>query len=129
MILNNVRALEFVRDHVGEELTPEFICGVHNTKMKYLLRRAELNNRQTRPSPPGRTAGMKSTLHSAAGSHSTNTHANGRNTTNSNPQPGPQNQARSAWRASPTISRMQFGYPNFLQRPKTLQFQRYDFNV
>jgi len=32
MILNNVRALEFVRDHVGEELTPEFICGVHNTR-------------------------------------------------------------------------------------------------
>ena len=22
-----------------------------------------------------------------------------------------------------------FGYPNFLQRPKTLQFQQYDFNI
>ena len=32
MILNNVRALEFVRHHVGEELTPEFICGVHKTR-------------------------------------------------------------------------------------------------
>ena len=65
MILNNVRALEFVRDHVGEELTPEFICGVHNTRPdqdEVSPERAELNNRQTRPSPPGRTAGMKSTL-------------------------------------------------------------------
>ena len=31
--------------------------------------------------------------------------------------------------ASSTKTRMQFGYPNFLQRPKTLQFQRCDFNV
>ena len=31
--------------------------------------------------------------------------------------------------ASSTKTRTQFGYPNFLQRPKTLQFQRYDFNV
>lgn len=29
MILNNFLALEYVRDHLGEELTPEFICGVH----------------------------------------------------------------------------------------------------
>lgn len=27
MILNNFLALEFVRDHLGEELTPEFIRG------------------------------------------------------------------------------------------------------
>ena len=31
--------------------------------------------------------------------------------------------------ASSTKTRMQFGYPNFVQRPKTLQFQRCDFNV
>lgn len=29
MILNNFLALEFVREHLGSELTPEFICGVH----------------------------------------------------------------------------------------------------
>lgn len=29
MILNNFLALEFVRDHLHEKLTPEFICGVH----------------------------------------------------------------------------------------------------
>ena len=29
MILNNFLALEYVRDHLGGELTPEFICGVH----------------------------------------------------------------------------------------------------
>ena len=31
--------------------------------------------------------------------------------------------------ASSTKTRTQFGYPNFLQHPKTLQFQRCDFNV
>ena len=31
--------------------------------------------------------------------------------------------------ASSTKTRTQFGYPNFLQRQKTLQFQRCDFNV
>ena len=31
--------------------------------------------------------------------------------------------------ASSTKTRMQFGCPNFLQHPKTLQFQRCDFNV
>ena len=31
--------------------------------------------------------------------------------------------------SSSTKTRMQFGYPNFLQRPKTLQFQRCDFNI
>ena len=31
--------------------------------------------------------------------------------------------------ASSTKTRMQFGYPNFLQHSKTLQFQRCDFNV
>ena len=31
--------------------------------------------------------------------------------------------------ASSTKTRTQFGYPNFAQHPKTLQFQRCDFNV
>ena len=31
--------------------------------------------------------------------------------------------------ASSTKTRTQFGYPNFVQHPKTLQFQRCDFNV
>ena len=31
--------------------------------------------------------------------------------------------------ASSTKTRTQFGYPNFVQHPKTLQFQQCDFNV
>ena len=41
MILNNFLALEFVRDHLGEELTPEFICGVHRIVTDGTLDEAE----------------------------------------------------------------------------------------
>lgn len=41
MILNNFLALEFVRDHLGEELTPEFICGVHRIVTDETLDEAE----------------------------------------------------------------------------------------
>lgn len=41
MILNNFLALEFVRDHLGEELTPEFICGVHRIVTNGTLDEAE----------------------------------------------------------------------------------------
>ena len=41
MILNNFLALEFVRDHLGEELTPEFICEVHRIVTDGTLDEAE----------------------------------------------------------------------------------------
>ena len=41
MILNNFLALEYVRDHLGEELTPEFICGVHRIVTDGTLDEAE----------------------------------------------------------------------------------------
>ena len=41
MILNNFLALEFVRDHLGEELTPEFICEVHRIVADGTLDEAE----------------------------------------------------------------------------------------
>ena len=41
MILNNFLALEYVRDHLGEELTPEFICRVHRIVTDGTLDEAE----------------------------------------------------------------------------------------
>ena len=41
MILNNFLALEYVCDHLGEELTPEFICGVHRIVTDGTLDEAE----------------------------------------------------------------------------------------
>ena len=41
MILNNFLALEYVRDHLGEELTPEFISGVHRIVTDGTLDQAE----------------------------------------------------------------------------------------
>ena len=41
MILNNFLALEFVRAHLGEELTPAFICGVHRIVTDGTLDEAE----------------------------------------------------------------------------------------
>lgn len=48
MILNNFLALEFVRDHLGEELTPEFICGVHRIVTDGTLDEAEYAGRLQR---------------------------------------------------------------------------------
>ena len=41
MILNNFLALEYVRAHLGEELTPAFICGVHRIVTDGTLDEAE----------------------------------------------------------------------------------------
>jgi hypothetical protein len=41
MILNNFLALEFVRAHLGEELTPQFICEVHRIVTDGTLDEAE----------------------------------------------------------------------------------------
>ena len=41
MILNNFLALEFVRAHLGEELTPQFICEVHRIMTDGTLDEAE----------------------------------------------------------------------------------------